>query len=415
MKRLLPAALLLLFCAASAFAQPAKVDVPLADRAWVATRIYSLVRTNFGHWRALAGFDFDEAYREYLNQALATSDRREFDLLTMAFIARLKNGHSGFGDKWLRDHFGQRIGFFAIPIDGKWVVTRSEVPELKAGDVLLRLDGEPMDAFYARLRPYLSASDERWAHRSLFEHSYLFPPSFDLELEGGRHVAVTRKGEFQWPGSEQADVTIRDDAGALYIRIPSFGRRSFEEAAVAAVKAHLDAKAIIIDVRDNHGGSTPSRLVAALMDRPYSYYAESTPVWLPLFGYRGEVGSSTEIRWSADAEEAAADAYKGALYLLVDGGCFSACEDFAMPFKSNKRATLVGETTAGSSGQPIGTALWDGMALGLGAKRESFPDGREFEGVGIAPDVLVHATADDVRSGRDRALEKARELIDSRR
>ena len=39
------------------------------------------------------------------------------------------------------------------------------------------------------------------------------------------------------------------------------------------------------------------------------------------------------------------------------------------------------------------------------------PDGTEFEGVGVAPDVEVQFTIQDLREGHDRALEKARQIV----
>src|SRR5262249_36318840 len=103
--------------------------------------------------------------------------------------------------------------------------------------------------------------------------------------------------------------------------------------------------------------------------------------------------------------------YGGPVYLLVDGGCFSACEDLLIVFKDNRRATLVGERTAGSSGQPFGRDLGDGMGIGLSTKRMYAPDGSAFEGVGVAPDVEVHTSVEDLRSGRDPVLARARDLI----
>lgn len=38
-------------------------------------------------------------------------------------------------------------------------------------------------------------------------------------------------------------------------------------------------------------------------------------------------------------------------------------------------------------------------------KRDKFPDGREFVGVGIQPDKLVYPTILDFRAGRDTVLE----------
>jgi carboxyl-terminal processing protease len=93
--------------------------------------------------------------------------------------------------------------------------------------------------------------------------------------------------------------------------------------------------------------------------------------------------------------------------ILTDAGCNSACEDFVMPFKDNGRATLVGETTAGSTGQPYMLDLGSDLMAIIGAKRERFPDGAVFEGVGIQPDVAVALQIDGLRTGQDPVLERA--------
>jgi C-terminal processing protease CtpA/Prc len=81
--------------------------------------------------------------------------------------------------------------------------------------------------------------------------------------------------------------------------------------------------------------------------------------------------------------------YTGPLFVLQDRRCASACEDFVMPLKTTGRAKLFGERTFGSSGQPYLFSFGNGMSLRIGAKRMYLPDGTEFEGVGIRPDVEV--------------------------
>jgi C-terminal processing protease CtpA/Prc len=52
----------------------------------------------------------------------------------------------------------------------------------------------------------------------------------------------------------------------------------------------------------------------------------------------------------------------------------------------------------------------NGMTLKISVKRQYFPDGSEFEGVGIRPDIEVRPSIDDLKNGRDPILEKALEL-----
>lgn len=81
-----------------------------------------------------------------------------------------------------------------------------------------------------------------------------------------------------------------------------------------------------------------------------------------------------------------------------------------MPFKVNQRATLVGETTAGTFSFTNFTRFDNGMLLNIASIRHTFPDGSAFEGVGITPDVEAHATAQDLKQGRDVVLSKALEI-----
>ena len=71
-----------------------------------------------------------------------------------------------------------------------------------------------------------------------------------------------------------------------------------------------------------------------------------------------------------------------------------------------KRATLVGEATCGSSGQPLSFSIY-GADARVCTKWDRFPDGTEFVGVGILPDVPVSRTKEDVAAGRDAVLEAA--------
>ncbi len=102
--------------------------------------------------------------------------------------------------------------------------------------------------------------------------------------------------------------------------------------------------------------------------------------------------------------------FHGRLIFLMDGGCASACEDLLEPFGDNHRATLIGETTEGTAGPAFMHDFHNGMMLGIAVKRRYFPNGAEFEGVGIQPDIEIHPSIDDLKEGRDVVLDKALEL-----
>lgn len=201
------------------------------------------------------------------------------------------------------------------------------------------------------------------------------------------------------------------DKQTAYIRVPSFGTPAYEQSAVELVKQYGFAPNLIVDVRGNGGGSTPGQLIRALMDRPWPTWQEATPQRIALLEAQGvpPIQSSRPSRMQSPS----ADGYRGRLFLLVDRFCGSACEDFVMPFHETHRATIVGETTQGSSGNPYRADLGFGMTLAVGAVRYRMPDGSAFEGIGIVPSVPIERTVADIVSGRDAVLERAEALADA--
>ncbi|MHC4738152.1 MAG: S41 family peptidase, partial [Planctomycetota bacterium] len=79
------------------------------------------------------------------------------------------------------------------------------------------------------------------------------------------------------------------------------------------------------------------------------------------------------------------------------------------------RATIVGQKSGGSTGQPLQFSFLDGKIRGrICTKRDTYPDGREFVGVGIIPDIEVNPTPDDIIAGRDVVLEKGITILKSK-
>jgi C-terminal processing protease CtpA/Prc len=84
-------------------------------------------------------------------------------------------------------------------------------------------------------------------------------------------------------------------------------------------------------------------------------------------------------------------------------------------WKNSARGKIVGEASGGSTGQPLFFELPGGGNARVCTKRDTYPDGTEWVGNGIAPDILVRPTVADIRAGRDTVLERALELLKSGR
>jgi hypothetical protein len=155
-----------------------KVD----ERAFTASKIYSLLQIYFDPPKAGSDPSLDVSYNDYLRTVLAVDDRRQFDLATMEFVAQLHNGHTFFWDTWLDKNNQQSLGFYAAPLDGYWVVQTSFLASLKPGDVIVRIDNTPAEAFFQQQQRYIAASNSAAQRHNLFLLPYLFPEQFTVLL-----------------------------------------------------------------------------------------------------------------------------------------------------------------------------------------------------------------------------------------
>ena len=392
--------------------------LPLETRVLTATRIYHQVNTYFPGLDRAA---FEAAYRAYLQRILNQGDRREFDLASMELLASLRDGHTWFDDRWLEDAFGQPIGFFAYPAGDRWTVRRSQLDSLRVGDVITAVDGVRMPEFFAGKRRLISGSSDRDAELSLFLTPILFPTRFTVTLADGRTVRIDRAkdGRREEPPPRTEGRWLEQGVLA-YVKVPVFRGIKFAADAVEYLRQFRDAKALILDVRGNEGMGSGVHLQAALMDKPYPSWSERSRLGGgTLMRHNGAHPQHAELstgdaQVNPDALEPPEVHFKGKLILLVDRECVCACEDFVMPFKVTRRAQLVGETTAGTYSETRFSSAENGMLLNVSAIRHVFPDGSRFEGVGIAPDVPVETTPEDLKARRDPVLARAIELAANR-
>jgi len=396
--------------------------LPLERRIFILSKTYQSIPVQFAHWRT-ASYEpeqLDSVYQLFLKRTLETESRKDFALLMREFIALLNNGHSWYNDTKV---FGgtQPLGFAWTSIDGKWVVTRSIVDGLLPGDIVMRINGNSVYDHYVSLAKYCAASDERARQGRLLMMLQAVLPNecaLDILTKSGttRQLTIDRTALKFTPRIQKTESRWLEPDKIAYMKVPSFNSPEFEKDALEQLKGYNHAPTIIVDVRGNGGGSTPSRFTQALMNKPYRWWTEGTPLTVGLFRYYAharpdielnEYFRNAQLTWQSAVIQPDSGAYTGRVIILVDRNTGSAAEDFTVPFKDNGRATIIGEPTNGSTGQPYMFNFGDGISIGIGTKRAFMPNGAEFEGIGIVPDIAAAVHREDLYSGKDSTLEKA--------
>lgn len=191
------------------------------------------------------------------------------------------------------------------------------------------------------------------------------------------------------------------DGGVGILEIARFQLNTAEEferhLSELAQQSSNGLNGIIVDLRDNPGGSVkPAAVVAdGFLDEGLVVYTRGR---YPAshFEYQALPG-----QWAPGVP----------LAVLVNGGSASASEILAGALQDHDRATIVGSRTYGKGTVQSVLHMRNGSGLRLTTARYYTPAGRSFDGAGIQPDVEISGDGAEVD---DPVLTAALEVLDAR-
>ncbi|MEW6753494.1 MAG: S41 family peptidase [Candidatus Latescibacterota bacterium] len=398
-------------------------DEVRASRVADFVRLWSEVKYNFVFLDKRTHLDWDSVLDRYLPRVQAAQTQEEFVAVLKECVALLQDGHTWFGA-------ASRPTDAALvnvePVEGKPVVTAvGKTPEMQASGIvpgmqLTAVNGVPVSGILSqRIYPYVSASTPQDRDSKAFPQLLqgapgdTFTASF-LDLDGREHTArlvcdlSRHRQDVDWAGGRSAFEYRELSGGIAYVALNSFGSDQVAKLFDEHFARILAAKGLILDVRSNGGGNTSHgyAIIARLISEPCTQTSKwRSRQYVPVLRAWGQeqewhMGDHGSIEPRGDRP------FTGPVVVLIGPKTYSAAEDFLVPLKVTRRATLIGTPSGGSTGQPLIVNLQAGT-LGICSKWDSYPDSTDFVGVGVQPDILVERSRQDVAAGRDPALERA--------
>jgi carboxyl-terminal processing protease len=154
---------------------------------------------------------------------------------------------------------------------------------------------------------------------------------------------------------------------------------------------------VILDMRNNPGGFLDGAIKVA------SYWVEAGEV-VVMEKFSADDAQSHMANGQAELRSLPT-------VVLVNGGSASGSEIVAGALQDYDLGTLVGETTFGKGSVQDLRNFSDGSSLKLTIARWLTPAGRQIDGDGIEPDILVELTEEDYDADRDPQLDQALKLL----
>lgn len=390
------------------------------ERTEIFVRAWSEIKYNFVNFDKVPELDWDKVLVDFLPLVREDQTNWEFNRLMTRCVAQLCDGHTSIN---LFDGPSEILNKPPIDIEcveGKAIVValadREDIRQagLALGMEITHVDGRPVQEILEKdIYPYICASTPQdrniRAYPGLAEGTENSSAVLTIRDMGGlvRDVQLKRTmrgAEKMWQNEWASRGTKGPgwiQEGIYYMPLDTFGDKDILAQFSKAFDEIVMGKGLILDVRSNGGGNSgvAKKILSYLTDKPLETSHWRTRRYMPAFrawgteeGWHGKAGDP--VKPIADREP-----FLGPIVVLIGPRTFSAAEDFLIPLHASQRATMAGQPTAGSTGQPLRIDFPGKGNMRICTKRDTYPDGREFVGIGVIPDILVQPTQADVAAG----------------
>ena len=437
-----------IFMCMRSFAQiDTKSNISDKDKVFGLSKFWSEAAYNFAYFDKTK-INWDSTYQEFIPKVLATKSTWEYYNVMEQFAALLKDGHTDISRPNSLFNRSSRYKWIGIEhLNKHFYVTNIGVAEkekVPLGSEVISVNGVPVVQYVQQnLFPYISASTEHqlWntAARLMF-YGTDTTVNWKLVLKSPEgktipYTAVYHTYRNTWvvdqPQWKRSTFKKINDIG--YFQANTFGDANVIEDFITIVPELRKCKGVILDLRQNGGGN--SDIGAEILkffteERILNGSAWQTRDNLSSFRAWGKFSNNKNFDSLSDFEKKAVLVYRGnywykgdtsqvendvkeekiktPLIVLIGNNTASAAEDFLIMLSGlKKRAITIGQPTFGSTGQPLVFDLPGGGSARVCTKKDTYPDGKEFVGYGVIPDILVERNIKEIIAGEDATLQVA--------
>ncbi|OSY86826.1 hypothetical protein WH52_14495 [Tenacibaculum holothuriorum] len=429
------------------------------DKVYGLSKYWNEVNFNFAYLNKINKKKWESDYKLLIEKVQKTKNDYEYYLLLQKFAASLKDGHTNvffpnsFNQFMLNGEFGN-YKFSLERIEDKVIITKinkSKKNEIPLGTEIIEVNNLPTNKYLEKyVNPHIAYSTKPFLKAYSVSQMFYQPKGtvFNLKLKKPNGKILSKKLTIK-PVTEKEMYPNNIKEGifnfkwlknkTVYVALNSFESVKIDSLFKSKLSEIKKAKGLIIDLRKNFGGNSThafSILKNLTNDNEIEYSKSQILSYNPLFklyGTRYKIrakdtaqGSSENRKMLSRAYLTAKDSYFYKIpfntftnnfkktdriviptVILIGPFTASSSEDFLVATDKQKHMIKIGEATAGTTGMPMSFKLPGGGWARICIKKEIYPDGREFVGHGIQPNIKISRSLQDFMEEKDPVLERA--------
>ncbi len=350
--------------------------------------------------------DWNTVRAKYAEMAASAQDMKGVMEVVWLMLGELNGSHLGFtleakattAGGWHEEtaHLGLRFDpAFAGP---GWQI-RDVLPKgpashklsrIEAGEIIMKVDGRDVT-------PAMDASEvlNGRADRDVMLHvKSATGAERDVMLRPISYTTARKLLYDKWIVDNRSAVDKASNGTLGYLHISAMNDESFQKFQEELYAAGAGKEGLVIDVRENGGGSTTDHLLTALTQPQHA-------ITVPRGGKAGYPQDRIVYAiWSKP------------IVVMCNQNSYSNAEIFSHSIKTLKRGKLVGVPTAGGVISTSSASIMDVGTLRLPFRGwYGLNDGKDMELNGAVPDFIVWPKPGDLAKGVDAQLDKAVEVL----
>jgi len=437
------------FITINAFSQLPNTLSP-ADKVFGLSKFWQEVNYNFIYLDKIDRTMWDNRYKELITIVQNTKNDYEYYRELKKFCALLKDGHTNIsfpkGIEEMNTMFGD-YRFNIKNINDKAIIIRtnlSKKDEIPVGSEIIEVNGKPTQKYIEEnVAPYISTSTDYILKDVCISNLLrgLENETYTIKIKKPNKKVIELTLTHKTTAEKEVYPAFEADKGLLdfkwlnddiaYISLNSFADGKIVDLFIEKLPELNKAKSLVVDLRYNNGGNsaygleilkhltndtilygskTRSRLHIPSYKAWGKFFKESDTInnehkkksfliyndkYYYNFDYKGETIKLDSKRVVVPTT------------ILIGHTTGSAAEDFLIYADNQKHMIKIGEKTNGSTGMPYLFDLPGGGSAKICTKQDTYPDGREFVGYGIIPDIEITPTLENYLNNKDVVLEKA--------